>query len=202
MAGPATKAGQAVLEQVGQRLWGFKPNLMADIVEQHGPATSLGWFARNMPGYEKILKDWGPIRTHLVATVASTLTGCRYCTFGHGYALELHYFKIHDRLMSVDEREIEDWCDVQDGDVVVAGFRRMLIDSDLESELPILDRLVELRAGGHPTQSADDQHATHLLKMFEFLNSCGIRAATDTDEAHDPINKDAELRREYASRRA
>ncbi len=194
------KAGTAALEQVGQTLWGFKPNLMSDIVDQHGAVTSVSWFARNMPGYERILKQWGPVRTHLVASITSAMTGCPYCTYGHAYALELHYFKERGELMSVDEREIESWCG-QDEAAVVDQFRRLLVDSDLSDELGILDRVVELRLGQPATESVDDTNISHLLKMFEFLNSCGITARTESDAAHDPINKDAELRDRYAQQR-
>ena len=49
------------LEMIGSALWGFKPNLMRHIVEQHGALRSLGWFVRNMPSYERTLQQWGPI---------------------------------------------------------------------------------------------------------------------------------------------
>ncbi len=194
------KAGKVALEQVGQTLWGFKPNLMEDIVDQHGSVSSLSWFARNMPAYERILKEWGPIRTHLVASITSAMTGCPYCTYGHAYAMELHYFDQRGELMSADERQIEGWCG-EDEETVIENFRRLLVDSDLEAELPMLDRVVELRAGATPTDSADDSNIAHLLKMFEFLNSCGINAGTDSDAAHDPINKNAELRARYVQQR-
>ncbi len=199
--GKVNKVGTAALEQVGKRLWGFKPNLMEDIVDQHGSGTSLSWFARNMPRYERILKQWGPVRTHLVASITSAMTGCPYCTYGHAYAMELHYFSERSELMSADEREIEGWCGQEEA-TVVENFRRLLVDSDLESELPILERVVELRSGQESTGSDDDANIAHLLKMFEFLNSCGINAGTESDAAHDPINKNAELRTAYARRRS
>ncbi len=53
-------------------------------------------------------------RTHLVATFASTLNGCPYCTHGPAYALELHYFAERDELLPVDERQIQGWCALDD----------------------------------------------------------------------------------------
>ena len=38
--------------------------------------------------------------------------------------------------------------------------------------------------------------------MFGFLNSCAIEASTKLDEAHDPINKDTELRARYDEARS
>ncbi len=196
-----SRAGQAILEQIGNRLWGFKPNLMADIVDQNGGIASVSWFARNMPTYERILKEWGPIRTHLVACITSTLTGCPYCTYGHAYALQLHYFRINGDVMPYDERDLEAWCSLDD-EIVVDNYRRLLEESELDGELPILDRVVELRNGEAASDTPDDKNIEHLLTMFKFLNGCGIAADTETDQAHDPINKDRPLRDAYAARRA
>lgn len=195
------RAGQAVLEQIGNRLWGFKPNLMADIVDQNGGIGSVAWFARNMPPYEKILKEWGPIRTHLVACITSTLTGCPYCTYGHAYALQLHYFKMTGDVMSSDEDDLKAWCALDD-DSVIGNYRRLLEESNLPDEIPILDRVVELRNGDAAPTTTDDNRIDHLITMFRFLNGCGIAADTATDQAHDPINKDQPLRDAYAARRA
>jgi hypothetical protein len=54
-----------------------------------------------------------------------------------------------------------------------------------------------LRQGGEQLVSDDDHKIAHLLEMFSFLNSCGIKGKTNADQAHDPINKDAALRQEY-----
>lgn len=78
---------------LGQAQWGFKPNLMRSIGEQHGAAKELTWFVRNMPAYEKTVKEWGAIRTHLLVAEISVLNGCPYCAYGHAYALQLHYLK-------------------------------------------------------------------------------------------------------------
>ena len=98
---------QNLLEMIGKYLWGFKPNLMQHIVDQHGAIKSLSWFIQNMPAYEKTLKQWGAIRTHLLVSEISVLNGCPYCTYGHVYALQLHYFKATGRLLPVDEDEVD-----------------------------------------------------------------------------------------------
>ena len=81
-------------------------------------------------------------------------------------------------------------------------FRKLLIESDLQQEVLVLDRLLELRSGHEPTSSPQDRHLTHLIMMFDFLNRCGMTGGTTPDEAHDPINRNTELRRRYAERRA
>lgn len=195
------RAAQRLLEQIGKMLWGFEPRLMHDIVAQHGPVASVGWFARMMPAYERILREWGPIRTHLVATVASALNGCPYCIYGHAYALQLHYFADRDDLMPVDEREIESWGALDD-ETVEAKFRQLLVDAELTNELTVLAQTLQIRSGTEPADSTDDRNIRHLVTMFGFLNRCGITAATAPDEAHDPINKDRDLRRRYHERRS
>jgi len=189
----------SLLEGIGRRLWGFKPNLMAQIVEQHGAFRTLGWFVRNLPAYEKTLESWGGVRTHLVATEISVLNGCPYCTYGHSYALELHYLKATDRLLPVAEQEIVAWHDLPEAEVV-ARFERLLEAAELPSEREMLERLLALRHGSEPA-SPDDRRLAHLLAMFSFLNQCGTTGRTELDQAHDPINKDTALRHQYEIRR-
>jgi hypothetical protein len=191
------RIAQNLLEMVGQGLWGFKPNLMQHIVEQHGAISSLSWFVKNMPKYEKILKQWGAIRTHLLASEISVLNGCPYCTYGHVYALQLHYFKANGRLMPADENEVMSWHTASEDDAI-ERFRQLIHSSELMSELPILERMLLLRQGVEPPTSEDDLKIAHFLQMFGFLNRCGIKGKTGHDQAHDPINKDISLRNEYS----
>lgn len=186
----------SLLELVGRGLWGFKPNLMQHIVDQHGPGKALAWFVQNMPTYEKTLKEWGAIRTHLLATEISVLNGCPYCTYGHAYALQLHYLKEKGQVMSVDEQDMVAWHMLSEAEAI-EQFRSLIQSSALLSEGQILERMLVLRQGSEQPMAGDDLKIMHLLKMFSFLNQCGIRGKTDPDQAHDPINKDDELRREY-----
>jgi len=190
------RIAQNLLEIIGKRLWGFKPNLMQHIVEQHGAGQSLLWFVQNMPTYEKTLREWGAIRTHLLTAEISVLNGCPYCTYGHAYALQLHYFKNTGTLMLIDENEIVSWHTCIESDAIVK-FRQLIDSSGMSSEMPILERMLLLRQGGEQSQSVDDSRILHLIKMFSFLNRCGIKGKTNRDQAHDPINKDTLLLDEY-----
>lgn len=196
----SSRIAQKILEMVGNGLWGFKPNLMHHIVTQHGASASLAWFVKNMPTYEKILKQWGPIRTHLLATEISVLNGCPYCTYGHVYALELHYFKATGQLLPDDEAEITAWHGLSE-DEAIEKFRQLINSSELVSELPFFERTLLLRQDKVQPETEDDAKIVHLLQMFSFLNQCGINGKTDRDQAHDPINKDMLLRNEYGQLR-
>lgn len=190
-----------VLEQIGHGLWGFKPNLMRHIVEQHGAVNSIFWFVRNMPTYENTLKQWGPIRTHLLAAGISVLNGCPYCTYGHAYALQLHYFKKYGRLLPIDENEMVAWHRLAEADGV-AHFRSLIQATDLAEEGPIFERMLVLRQGSEHAGSKDDRKVMHLISMFGYLNRCGINGGTKPDQAHDPISKERSLRDTYHHLRA
>ena len=190
------RIAQNILETIGKGLWGFRPNLMQHIVAQHGAGSSLSWFVRNMPTYEKTLKQWGAVRTHLLTAEISVLNGCPYCTYGHAYALQLHYLRTNGRLLPVDENEMVAWH--QDGEAeAIKKFQQLVQFPGLTAERPILERMLVLRQGGEQLVSDDDHKIAHLLEMFSFLNRCGIKGKTHADQAHDPINKDTALRQEY-----
>lgn len=191
---------QSILEFIGSSLWGFKPNLMEDIVGQNGGISSVAWFARNMPTYERILKDWGPIRTHLLASEISVLNGCPYCTYGHMYAMQLHYLQNNDTLMSVSEDEFVGWHGLSEIEKI-DKIQSFILDNDLETELPLFERMLELKAGNGSNDSKADRYISHLIQMFAYLNECGIVGETDSDEAHDPINQNFELKERYAQLR-
>ncbi len=194
-------ASKGVLEFIGQNLWGFKPNLMKDIVEQNGGPSSVLWFARNMPTYERILKAWGPIRTHLLASEISVLNGCPYCTFGHIYAAQLHFLEITGSVMSVDEDEVVSWHKLDEA-TKIANFRKLILENELDAEMALFDRMLELRAGNGSNGSKRDRNIEHLLQMFAYLNACGIKGNTANDQSHDPINLDTALKEKYARIRA
>ncbi len=185
-----------LLETLGLLLWGFRPNLMRHIVEQHGARQALLWFLRNMPPYERTLKAWGGVRTHLITAAISVLNGCPYCTYGHAYALELHYLRATGHLLPSDEQTIVAWHRL-DESASTANLRELAQSVGLEQGCILLERLLELRQGTATPSTADDQRLMQLLTMFSFLNRCGIRGHTPPDQAHDPINKDVALRATY-----
>jgi len=176
--------------------------MMRHFVLEYGALNSVVWFVKHMPKYEKILKRWGPIRTHLVSTVLSTLQGCAYCTYGHAYALQLQYFQQTNKLFPLDESALIELHGLPETDV----FKQIgvaLSEADLADEIELLNKLSALREQV-PTgqQSQDVEYLLHLMSMFAVLNSCGIKRQVMPDEAHDPINKDKRLRERYAALRA
>jgi hypothetical protein len=191
-----TQVAINLLEMIGKGLWGFKPNLMRHIVEQHGAVSALSWFVQNMPTYKKTLKEWGAIRTHLLTAVISVLNGCPYCTYGHAYALQLHYLKDKGHLMPVDEHEIVAWHTLSEAEAI-DRFRSLIKSSGLLPELQVFERMLLLRQGIEQAIIREDHKILHLIEMFSFLNRCGITGKTSPDQAHDPINKDAALCCEY-----
>ena len=188
-----------LLEALGRSLWGFSPRLMKEIVGRRGPLGALGWFLANMPRYERTLKVLGPLRTHLLCVEISLLNGCPYCTYGHAYAFELHYLRERGRLFPLDEHEIVALNRLEP-DLLFRHLEEALRDG-LADEIPLLHRLVALRGGEVGAPAEHDRRLRHLLRMFTVLNTCGIEGQVAPDEAHDPINKDRELKERYAALR-
>ena len=190
-----------LLEKLGQHPWGFKPRLMASFVAQYGPFPALAWFVRNMPEYERILKTQGPIRTHLVSTTASLINGCPYRTFGHAYALPLHYLKDTGKLFPLSDDEILA-LQLLPEEMILEKLELALDKAGLFEEIAIIKRTGDLITDeADISKSADqhkqDQYIRHLIRMFSKLNACGIRGNVEPDEAHDPINKDKQLIMQY-----
>ncbi len=188
-----------ILRGLTTKIWGAPPLLLPQIVEHLGPFGALSWFAKNLPEYEAILKDWGPLRTHLLCVEASLLNGCSYCVHAHAYAFQLHYFRDKGRLFPLDEHELialRDGSDAELRDAVKAA----LVAGQMPEEEALFDRLWRLKLEGEPADDTD-RRIGHLLKMFEMLNFCGINSRTPFDHAHDPINKDAEIKLRYAEAR-
>ncbi len=185
-----------VLEFIGNSLWGFRPNLMKDIVEIHGGWKSIIWFAKNMPKYERVLKKIGPERTHLLAVAISGINGCQYCTYGHALSFHLHYFKNKKQLFPIDEQKMMKF-DTKNEQQIIDTLNNAFDSTGLVQEKEDLQRLIDLKDNPDLATSENDHRINHLIKMFEFLNTCGIKNQTLPDLAHDPINKNSKLYQQY-----
>lgn len=182
-----------VLERIGQRLWGFPPRLMAPIVTQLGALPALGWFVRNMPRYERTLRTIGPLRTHLACTLISLSNGCRYCSFGHLYAVELIYLDQRGELFPLDARSVPEWIGLRPPEL-----RSRMVDvlqqADLHGEVRWVDTTLALASGYQRPVDAQEARIAHLVSMFRVLNDVGIAGDVEPDEAHDPLNKHVHLK--------
>jgi len=190
-----------ILRTITRGLWGLPANLMPVLVDRLGAFGSLRWMVRNLPRYERMLKDMGPLRGHLVATFVSMLNGCYYCAYAHARAFELHFFKARQELFPLDEHQMVDLIVLPDNEVktrLEAAFQ----SARLPEGPPLFTRLVQMKyGGGGEPAGPEDGHLRHAVQMFEVLNFCGISTAVPLDCAHDPINKDADLKARYAQAR-
>ncbi|WP_028927881.1 hypothetical protein [Pseudonocardia acaciae] len=187
---------------MGIHLWGFPPRLMAPIVVQLGPVRALAWVVWNMPRYQRTLKRFGPVRTHLICTAVSLVNGCPYCGSGHGYAFELAYLHEYGWLFPLGRYDMIMLCGRPPGLIrhrMVAATQA----AGLHPEVRWLERAIELTVAedGRPTD-VDDVRISHLVRMFGVLNSVGIADGTEPDQAHSPLNKDRVLKLRYAGLRA
>lgn len=189
-----------ILEFAGNTLWGFRPNLMKDIVEVQGAWKSLVWFVTKMPGYEKILKNWGGERTHLLAVGISSISGCPYCTYGHSLSFQLHYFNNRNELFPIDEFEMMN-LNTKNQEQVVDAINKLCDETGLTQQKIDLKRYIQLRDNRSLATEKDDFRIIHLIELFAVLNTCGIKKGTTPDHAHSPINKDVELFKRYRNER-
>lgn len=200
MTGPLEKLVAWVLGQIGRRLWGFAPVLMPRIVERLGPVGALRWMARNMPVYERTLKEMGPIRCHLACVVASLLNGCSYCAYGHARPIQLYYFRDRGALFPLDEHELIALSHLEDRELNTR-LEQALEAAGMREEIALFRRLRALKFGEAAPESEEDRRLLHLLQMFDVLNSCGIDRLVPWDDAHDPVYRDKELQARYAQAR-
>lgn len=196
MAGAMDRLATWALEAVPRRLWGFPPRLMPSIVQRLGAVRAAAWFAWNMPRYERTLKTFGGVRTHLLCSTISLINGCHYCTVGHAYALQLIYLRERDELFPLDEREISQLQGLDRAELR-ARLTSTLGLAGLAEELPWVERVFELTAGQQPRADRDDSRIAHLVRMFAVLNACGIAGLVEPDQAHDPVNRDTALIERY-----
>lgn len=188
------RAAVTILEGLGNRLWGFRPRLMAALVSEHGGLRMLGWFLRHMPRYERTRKQLGAQRTHLLTTAISLEGGCAYCAFGHGHAMELLHLRDQNALFPLPMAEV----------LALRGQERAAITARLAEALRAADRAedVEWLERLHAPDHGGDPRLAHLIAMFAVLNSAGVACDVAPDEAHDPINKDVALKQRLVQLRA
>lgn len=188
-----------VAESVGNALFGFRPNILEEVAREHGALSGVSWFIRHMPRYRLILKTWGALRTHLVTTIIAVTGGTPSCAGGHALAFELHYLKHFNTLFELDEHELLG-LSTMDEEIAIDRLFDALRAGGLQREIPILQRLMELRAGAS-AHSEEDSHLLQLTSMFAAVANLDD-GASSFDGTHDPINANAELRERYARLRA
>lgn len=195
------RGAEAVLEGILKRRWGFPPRLMGPIVHELGPLRALCWMSWHLPRYERTLRAFGPVRTHLLCAAISVINGCPYCTYGHAYALELAYLREYRRLFPLSEQAFDGLRGLSS-----TVIRHRLVDAarhaGLHNDVRWLDRAITLTLAERPTPTdEDDVRIARLVQMFRVLNSVGIASGIEPDQAHSPLNKDAGLKLRYTGLR-
>jgi AhpD family alkylhydroperoxidase len=189
-----------VLQGACGALWGFPPAIVPLIVERLGPVAAMRWFLVNMPRFLLTMRALGRVRVHLACVVVSLRNGCLYCAHGHVYALELLHLRDRGRLFPIDARRLESWSGLDDR-VLRRRLHGALAEAGLHVEALWADRILAL-ATGTPPIDADEARLAHVISMVEIMNTIADEGGACNDEAHDPVNKDAAVKREHAALRA
>jgi hypothetical protein len=189
-----------LLETRCRLLWGFQPTLIPCIVHDKGALRALVWFATGMARYKRTLRVLGPIRTHLACMAISLHNGCVCCSYGHAYALELHYLRETGRLFPLDARLLSGWLHLTP-QALSARLHAVLREAGLHAEELWVDRTLALAAGELQPIDDTERRLANLVGMYSELNRIGIAGGTTPDEAHDPINMDGSLKARHSALR-
>ncbi|GAA4549399.1 hypothetical protein GCM10023175_37400 [Pseudonocardia xishanensis] len=183
-------------------MWGFSPRMIPHIVAALGAGGALRWFAANMPRYLVSMRVLGGQRVHLAGTVISLHNGCLYCAYGHGYALELLYLRDRDRLFPLDARALESWLGLPPRELG-ARIQEVLRSAGMHAEAVWADTALALVRGEQAPVDAAEHRLAHLVRMFGTMNRIAVAAGChEPDEAQNPVNKDAAVKRRNAALRA
>ena len=186
-----------VLSAACRRMWGFTPRMVPVIVDRMGPRQAVAWFAANMPRFLVSLHVLGPIRTHLACITISLRNGCSYCAFSHAYALELIYLRDRGRLFPLGAATIATWLDM-DGRELRRRLHDVLQRAGLHAEAIWVDRTLDLAEGARPAER-DEARLAHLVRMVGTMNAIAIDGGIQPTGAHDPVNKNTELKARHAA---
>jgi hypothetical protein len=195
----ATKALERVVLFAGRRMWGVGAIILPEIVRQFGPVGGVRWFVRNLPPYERAIKEIGGERTNLICCAASLFNGCAYCTHACARAFQLYYFDRSGKLFPLDDHQIISLIELPDTEAL-DKLDGALKEAGLDEEVTLIRRLYEIKLEGSEPKS-DDAFLVHAIHMFDDLNFCSIDGQLGADEAHDRINRDIGLQQRYAAAR-
>jgi hypothetical protein len=195
----ATEAVSRLLLLVSQQMWGVGPTIMPVIVRNFGPFGAIKWFVRYLPPYERALKDLGGARTNLICCAASLFNGCAYCVYACGRSFQLYYFEERGKLFPLDDHEIVGLIELPDDDMR-AKLDAALAEAGLDEDLRLIRRLYAIKLEGDKPRPGEE-FLEMAIHMFDDLNFCSIGDMLGADEAHDRVNRDADLKARYAAAR-
>lgn len=189
------------LEALCRVMWGFPPTIIRLIVDHMGPLRAIGWFGAHMPRFLVSRVVLGPVRVHLACIVVSLRNSCAYCAYGHVYALELLYLRQHGRLFPIDATALDEWYGL-DARTLRVRLRTALAAAGLHTEAIWVDRVVALAEGTQAPVDTAEARLAHVIRMADTASRIAAAGDVPPDEAHDPINKDADVKARHAALRS
>ena len=190
-----------LLHRACRLVWGFDPAIVELIVADRGALGALRWFGTNMPRFLLTMRLLGPVRVHLACVVVSLRNGCRYCAHGHVYALELIHVRDTGRLFPIDARRLDDWIGLDDR-TLRRRLHAVLAEAGMHVEALWADRVLALADGSQSPMDATEVRLAQIVRMVTAMNEVAIAGRPALGEAHDPVNKDATVKRAHAVLRA
>ena len=150
--------------------------------------------------YERIIQEWGPLKTNLVASVVSNLNGSIGNAKSHSRAFQLHFLAETDGVFALDDADILMLFELRPGDMV-EKLAETLIEANLPDEAEILRRSFELYVYPQKASGYVDGKAVHLIKLLNARDGAKCASGALADQYEDPILYDPDLESRYSALR-
>jgi hypothetical protein len=150
-------------------------------------------------------KRYGQLIANLILAWAGLWNGCRYCSIGHVYAVNLLHFRETGRLYPIAESEVPELQELTYPELM-ERLRHALVGEEFAEQLQVIERMFELFSGAQVI-SDDDRLLSKALTCWAWLNECTIPVTYDLETSDVPallLKKDREpvLNRYKAARKA
>ena len=150
--------------------------------------------------YERIIQEWGPLKTNLVASVVSNLNGSIENAKSHSRAFQLHFLAQTEGVFALDDADVLILFELRPGDMV-EKLAEALLEANLPDEAEILRRSFELYVYPQKASGYIDGKAVHLIKLLNARDGAKCASSVLKDQYEDPILYDPDLKRRYAELR-
>jgi hypothetical protein len=189
------------IDALAQSAQGFHLSFTDELVREHGIKGFFKFGAASEACWNDILKHFGELDAHLLASMASFWNGCDYCAHGHMLAHNLLIYEETGQLFPLDEETVGVLMRKPDAEML--DFLRHLL-ADRTQILKHLERLFELRNGlAKPDPaSPDDVLLMRAVGLYEWMNECSITVRAPAPPLGPVAKKKDLLRRYQAARQA
>ena len=185
---------------------GYNTPFLEAIAASYGLGKTFRLLGAMTASTKKLEASFGAVEAQLVLGIAGTWNGCRFCGAGHVYAANLLYYRRHEALLPLDEREVFD-LQTLSFDELVAGINSRFEESEGPARelAPVVRRTFEMEQGARSDESEGDRAIGAAIETWNHLNECSVETVYDFEVQVIPalatVYKDKALIRRYQAAR-